>query len=97
MPNIQICGFPSETADDLKGKIDATAQELNLGGDAITSIIEMKAEYCDGKRTLGPYLRICSTDATEITNIIKALKEAKIGIDIEWLVLNGFIPASEMT
>jgi len=43
-----------------------------------------------------PFIRICLTDPEEIQKIIAGLKEAKIGIDIEYLVLTGFIPAEEM-
>jgi hypothetical protein len=96
MPNIQICGFGAIAADQLKRHIDKVMQEIGLGNDAITSIVEMNAESCDGKRTKMPYLRICSTNAREIKKIIGALKKAKIKEDVEWLVLDGFIPAAKM-
>ena len=96
MPNIMICGFPTAQADTLKVKIDQVLSGLGLDGDAVTSITEMCAESCDGKRIPMPYLRICSTDEYEIRRIIEALKNAKLGIDVEWLVLGGFIPAAEM-
>ena len=43
-----------------------------------------------------PFIRICSTDPEEIQKIIAELKKIKIGVDIEYLVLTGFIPAEEM-
>ncbi len=43
-----------------------------------------------------PFIRICSTDPEEIQKIIAGLKEAKVGVDIEYLALTGFISAEEM-
>ncbi len=96
MPNIMICGFPTAQADTLKVKIDQVMSDLGLGGDAVTSITKMYAESCNGERIPMPYLRICSTDGYEIRRIIETLKNAKLGVDVEWLVLGGFIPAAEM-
>lgn len=96
MPNIMICGFDHSRAEELKACIDAQMQALGLGGDAITSIVETVAEMCDGYRTSSPYLRICSTDTEEIKKIIRALQIIGCGVDVEWLVLDGFISGIDM-
>ncbi|MEK7542847.1 MAG: hypothetical protein AAB503_00885 [Patescibacteria group bacterium] len=96
MPNIMICGFPEVQANKLKVKICQVMMDLNLGSDAVTSIVNMRVVSCDGKETPMPYIRICSTDGLEIRNITDALKKAKVLVDVEWLVLNSFIPAAEM-
>lgn len=94
MPNIMLCGF--QAPERLRSDVVAVLDGLGLGSEAVTSIVPMRVESCDGKRTPSPYLRVCSTDADEVRRIVDALKKAGIGVDVEWLVLNGFIPASEM-
>jgi len=95
MPNIFICGF-GERAEEIKEIVDTIMQRLGLQDEAITSIVEMKTETCDGKRTPAPYLRVCSDNKIEIEIIIRALKRFQIGEDVEHLLLDGFIPAEEM-
>jgi len=96
MPNIMICGFGFTEVKELKDTIDAAMQALNLGGAAITSVVEMETNSCDGKRTRMPYLRICSTNEEEIQRIIKTLQIIGYRVDVEWLVLDGFISADDM-
>jgi len=95
MPNIFICGY-GERANDIKDTIDEVMQGIGLQDDAITSIVDMKAESCDGKRTPMPYLRICSTDVVEIFRIFKALEQNGVKEDIEFLVMSGFTPSFDM-
>jgi hypothetical protein len=95
MSNIFICGY-GEKADALKGIIDKLMHRVGLQDDAITSIVDMKAESCDGRRMPMPYLRICSTDEADIPKIINIFKEGKVKEDVEWLVMDGFIQASKM-
>lgn len=95
MPNIFICGYEMR-AGAMKNKIDGIMQKMGLQDEAITSIVDMKAESCDGKKTIQPYLRVCSTDKAQILEIIHAFKEKGIGEDVEWLVVDGFIPADKM-
>ena len=57
----------------------------------------MNAVSCDGKMSPMPYIRICSTDEDEIQQIINAFRDAGIRVDIEWLIMDGFISADEMT
>ncbi len=95
MPNIFICGF-GERAEEIKEIIDKAMQNIKLQDEAITSIVEMKAESCDGKRTSSPYLRVCSDNKPEIKQIIKALHKFKIGEDVESLLIDDFFPAKVM-
>lgn len=97
MPNIMICGFTMVQADALKVRIDQAVINIGLGGDAITSIVEMRAESCDRNKRPMPYLRVCSTDEGEVILIVEALKKIKIGVDVEWVILGGFIPADKMS
>jgi len=80
----------------LKSRIDRILQELGLGHDAITTIIDCTPESCDGRKKPMPFIRVCCTDADEMEEIIKAFKERKLGVDTEKLLLGGFIPADEM-
>jgi len=96
MPNIFICGYEREKAEDLKKIIDEVMKEMKLQHDAITSVVDMKTESCDGIRKSMPYLRICSTDKAQISEIIKSFRERKLEEDVEWIIMDGFIPAYEM-
>ena len=96
MPNIMICGFTPKGADEIKSRVDKAMQGINLGDDAITSIINMEARSCNRARSPMPYVRIYTIDEGEIQRIIGAFRDFRIKVDIEWLVLNGFISADEM-
>ncbi len=96
MPNIMICGYEPHKAGELKGRIQSVMKALGLEEDAVTSIVQMEVESCDGLNTPVPYLRVCSTDEDQIQKIIRALKLAGLKEDLEYLVLTGFIPAKEM-
>ncbi len=101
MPNIWICGFSEKENARIRELVNTAIEELGLSEDAITSIIEMKAEPCrpitpaSPTRTQ-PYIRICSSGKEEIQNITRVLKKMRIGVDVEWLLLDGFLPASAM-
>ncbi len=96
MPNIMICGFTPKGADEIRSRVDRAMQNIGLGDDAITSIINMETKSCNRARSPMPYVRIYTTDKGEIQRIIGAFKDLRIKVDIEWLVLNGFISADEM-
>jgi len=95
MPNVIICGY-GEKAEEMKELIDRIMQTLNLQGDAITSIVETKPESCDGERKPMPYLWVRSTSKEEVLRIINAFKAFDLKEDVEYDVIGGFIPASEM-
>ncbi len=97
MPNVMLYGFDKRF--DLRritGKIEAAVQSINLGEDAVITVVSSKVKFCDGRKTPAPFIRICSTDPEEIKRIIDKLKEIGVNTDVEWQVLNGFIPAIEM-
>ena len=96
MPNIHICGFTPEGAREMKELVDATVQGLDLGADAVTSIHSMVVESCDKERTLSPYLHVYATDRDEVKKIVAGLKTAKVHVDVEFSVIDGFIPARAM-
>jgi len=96
MPNIFICGYSKEKAENLKTVIDDTMEELGLQDDAITSVVETKPESCDRKRNPMPHLWARSTDKKEVFKIIKAFKRKNLKEDLEWDIIGGFIPADEM-
>lgn len=96
MPNIMICGYKKDRADKLKQRIDIVMQKMDLAEDAITSIVTMRAESCDGKRTPMPYLQLCGTDRKELLRIIRAFKKNGIRADIEWSQIDGFVAAKDM-
>lgn len=94
--------------EDLFWTITQVLNKLGLAEEAVVTGIVSFSSYVkdiyghrgDDNQVLikknTPFIRICSTDPEEIQRIIAGLKEAKIGIDIEYLVLAGFIPAEEM-
>lgn len=96
MPNIFICGYGTAEADYVKHIIDGAMKLIGLQDEAITSIVEMRPESCDYKKTSKPYLWIRSTKKKEIMAIIIALKAEGIKEDIEWDHIGGFIPAEKM-
>ncbi|MFC1623624.1 hypothetical protein ACFL05_00695 [Patescibacteria group bacterium] len=97
MPNIFICGFEKEKAEELKKFIDETMKGLCLQDDAITSIVETRPESCDGSRKPMPHLWVRSTKENEVIVIIDAFKKRGLKLDLEWDVIGGFIPAEELS
>lgn len=109
MPNIEIHGFSPHFSPPLGAlpgfpaevyaivsKIESVLKELELGSDAIVDVLHSVAASCDGKKTKMPYLRVCDTDLDRMQQIVQALKEANIGMDVETLLLSGFIEAKDM-
>jgi len=80
----------------MKRLVDATVQGLDLGADAVTSIHSMVVESCNKERTLSPYLHVCSTSREEVKKIVAGLKTAQVHVDVEFSVIDGFIPAQAM-
>ena len=93
MPNIEI--HTVDATDRLKSDIDTKMREISLGGEAITTVIGSRPQSCDGNYTHTPFLRVYSTDKSELNKVVKALKELKLDLDIETLMLNSFIPEIE--
>ena len=93
MPNIMICGFEPARAEGLKAQIDAFFQSVRIAHDAVTSIVPMQVESCDGHRTPSPYLCVRATNPFEIHRIVEILKV--LNEDIEWEQIGGFIPANK--
>lgn len=96
MPNIQICGYPPTRAEELRMTVNFALNrlKLDLDTDGVISIVPLEVRTCSGLPS--PYLRICSTDPDEIWSIIRELQRVRLGEDVEYLVLGGFIPAKEM-
>jgi hypothetical protein len=65
-------------------------EELGLGDEAVTTIVQAEVESCDGQLFSIPFIRICSTDKEQIMRILVALEFAGINEYTEWLVLGGF-------
>ncbi len=91
MPNITICGYESVRAEELKTSIDAVMIEMKLGDDAVTSIVAMKVESCDGKRSLKPYLLVRTTNEDEMHEIMLAFMDAGIREDMELDLIDRFV------
>ncbi len=81
-------------------------QKMGLENDAVITRVRSRSSFIKeirkveklgkGNLTNTPFIRICSTSCEEIWKIISALKEVKINIDVEYLVLTGFVPAEKM-
>lgn len=110
MPNIEMHGFLKNDPRRQKVMIEIinTAVNLNLIKEMVITEYENKSNFIyqllnaltnwfGAMNTWStPYLRVCSTSPGEIQAIIDGLKKRHIGIDVEYLVLDGFIPAEEM-
>ena len=91
MPNIEIYGDAN-----LKSHIDKIMQEIGLGDEAITTIINSRPESCDGNNKSMSFVRVCSSRGDHLHDILIAFREKKLGVDTETLLLSGFIPAEKM-
>jgi hypothetical protein len=104
MPNIEIYGkrklVNAVKKDEIElnylvNKIIKAMKKIGKEDDAIIIMVEAMVIGCSHGKDL-PFIRVCSTDSQEIKTIVGALKEEKIGIDIETLILDSFILAREM-
>jgi hypothetical protein len=96
MPNIVICGFARDHAEFLRGKFNGIAEELKLCDDAVTSIVPMDVKGCNGSLSSRPYVIIRATTRTEIDQIIGAMKERGLAVEVEIELIDGFISAEDM-
>lgn len=95
MPNIEIYGVDKPGV--LKSSIDKKMQEIGLGDEAITVIYSHATpEACDGTGKVMPFLRLCVPDRDELNKVVDAIREMKLGLDVETLVLDSFIPSEKM-
>jgi hypothetical protein len=95
MLNILICAF-GKKANETRALIDKLMQELGLQDESSTSIVAMRAQSCDGKKIPRPYLWLRGTDEEQISRVIKKFKAAGLRTDLEWDIIDGFIPAERM-
>lgn len=111
MPNIEIRGFffrinpetlgvrvkIEDEAFEIRDKVEEIMRKIGLGEDAITDIVPSISTSLFGKvHKLMPYLRVCDTDPDRMNRIVQALKEENINMDVEMLLLSGFIEAKDM-
>jgi len=91
MPNIEIhgCGLDEDKSQAMGTKIADRLRGLSLK-DAVVSACNDTVLDLGGHRQ--PYLRVVCTDDAEAQQVIEALKP--LGIDIEWLKLQAFFPAT---
>lgn len=95
MPNIQMYGFDKPWESSLL--IAEKMRKVGLGEEVVITIItNSHANSCVEAMPSSPYLRICATDINEIRKVGFALREMKIGVDVETLLLHSFVPADEM-
>ena len=99
MPRIAINGFrslESAEADKLRQRINVAVQSIGLGDDAAAQIIPSDVRSCDGRDTSMPFIQLFSNKPAEIRAVLTVLKEIHIGYDVEWSLIGGFIPASDL-
>lgn len=103
MPNIELYGFSPNLSygfasytklTELIEIIKKQIKKIDLHDEVIITIIPSSVKSWHDIDT--PFIRICSTNPEEIEKIIDALKEAEIRIDVEGLILNKFVPLTEM-
>ncbi|MGE5392175.1 MAG: hypothetical protein ACM3NH_00295 [Candidatus Saccharibacteria bacterium] len=95
MPNIELVGYDGGNERILTALVKRAIRELGLQDSAV--ITGISAVVVDHAGWRFPYIRICSTDRQEIDRLIAKFKELKIGEDLEYLVITGFIPGKDMT
>lgn len=107
MPNIEIYGYSfigaafrqfkeMEEASSLREKIQDALKQAGWEKEVVVTSIDSTCLSCDEPPKKMPFLRVCSTDTAEIKRLIDTLKNAQIGVDVETLLLNSFVPADEM-
>lgn len=98
MLNIKLCGFASrgQKVIDLECEIRELLNGLCIT-DAVISIDPTPVISCDARRVPQPYVRIASTDPKEIEMILDYMKRCRMEVDVEWLVLGGFVSATKMS
>lgn len=94
MPNIVIYGV--HYPHDIKLIISKKMQKIGLEDEVIVTTITSTTESCkiDPKQT--PFLRIYISNEDKLDTIISALRELKLGLDVEIVMLYKFIPKRDM-
>lgn len=95
MPNIEIHGLGPVKARQVKRRvINCVRRALTPGIGEETVITTCKDRVTDISGTKQPFLRIFNTTEETNSNLIKVLKS--LGFDIEFVVLEDFIPAERV-
>lgn len=74
----------------------AAIEELGLQDYAVMTTVPGCCVTCNRELTQSPFLRICSTDATQIDDIVNALRDRDVLVDCETLLLTDFVARDEM-
>jgi len=88
--------FPANKIGEITRKILQVIQEMDLGEDTVIETILSTVVSCDGKNKPMPYIRVCDTNEGRLKDIVQALKDANINMDVETLLLSGFTEAKGM-
>jgi len=96
MPNIELYGFDSDTecAKIVKRKVRKAVTNLGLEDETVITTLKVEVESLGMART--QFIRVCSDQQDEISDIIKGLKAVKIGCDVEILLISNFVSAENM-
>lgn len=95
IPTIEIYGDGFKvwgrtlTGKLLRGLIEGALRDIGLYN-AVIAVISADPRSCGMERRIVPFIRIYSTDAYDMENIVKKLKSDEITINIQEVVLHGF-------
>lgn len=100
MLNIAIYGTSNPSY--IRTIIGAKMRKVGLGDEVKVTVTESIVKSCGNNATRAPFLRIYvsplsnGSHESELNTTINALKELKLDLAVETIVLNSFIPKEEM-
>jgi len=92
MPNVEIHGLYLTEAEDLRGRIFGLFQDKPYVEEMVVTIHPTAVKDVHGDDQ--PYLRLANSDQSHTEEILGRLRT--LGIGIEHLKLEGFIPKQEV-
>jgi hypothetical protein len=90
-------GFPPRKVKRLKANIDEIMERIGLAESSMTTIVPAIAESCGREfKTPEPYLVIRSSDIVEMRDVLVALSENGVHVNVELQRLEGFYNQAQM-
>jgi hypothetical protein len=88
MPNIEIHGFLTDEARELREKIVRLFSEKPFASEIVITVFQSVAKDISDYRQ--PFLRVASTEADYVKEVLETLHTLEI--DLEYMQLAKFIP-----
>lgn len=82
-------GYGEDAILEVKRKVIEAIRDLECAEDTVLTRTASTVETIEGDEAL-PYIRVCGTEQAELDEILNAFHLAKLGEDVETLLLAGF-------